>query len=103
MARSRSSSSSSSKWRYCNPSYYLKRPKRLALLLIVFVCASLFVWDRQNLVREHEVNKKKEKNSFNSSLSCVFYLFVWLLTKCDMNRRKIMGFNIFAGGNIDIK
>lgn len=54
MARIRSSSSSS-KFRYCNPSYYLKRPKRLALLLILFVSASSFVWDRQTLVREHEV------------------------------------------------
>ncbi|KAJ4826381.1 mannosyl-oligosaccharide alpha-1,2-mannosidase [Turnera subulata] len=59
MARTRSSSSSSSssssaKWRYCNPSYYLKRPKRLAFLFIGFVCASLLVWDRQTLVREHE-------------------------------------------------
>lgn len=54
MARSRSSSSSSS-WRYCNPSYYLKRPKRLAMLFIVFVSASFVVWDRQTLVREHEV------------------------------------------------
>ncbi|OMO76113.1 Glycoside hydrolase, family 47 [Corchorus capsularis] len=54
MARSRSSSSSSSKFRYCNPAYYLKRPKRLALLLIVFVSVSFFVWDRQTLVREHE-------------------------------------------------
>ncbi|XP_031247267.1 mannosyl-oligosaccharide 1,2-alpha-mannosidase MNS1-like [Pistacia vera] len=59
MARSRSSSSSSSKWRYCNPSYYLKRPKRLALLLIVFVSATLVVWDRQTLVREHEVEVSK--------------------------------------------
>lgn len=57
MARSRSSSSSSASswWRYCNPSYYLKRPKRLALLLIVFVSITLVVWDRQTLVREHEV------------------------------------------------
>ncbi|KAJ0076212.1 hypothetical protein Patl1_34916 [Pistacia atlantica] len=59
MARSRSSLSSSSKWRYCNPSYYLKRPKRLALLLIVFVSATLVVWDRQTLVREHEVEVSK--------------------------------------------
>ncbi|TYJ46003.1 hypothetical protein E1A91_A02G093700v1 [Gossypium mustelinum] len=58
MARSRSSSSSS-KFRYCNPSYYLKRPKRLALLLIVFVSATFFVWDRQTLVREHEVEVSK--------------------------------------------
>ncbi|KAL5825493.1 hypothetical protein ACOSQ3_021556 [Xanthoceras sorbifolium] len=57
MARSRSSSSSS--WRYCNPTYYLKRPKRLALLLIVFVSATLVVWDRQTLVREHEVEVSK--------------------------------------------
>ncbi|GFQ05649.1 mannosyl-oligosaccharide 1 2-alpha-mannosidase mns1 [Phtheirospermum japonicum] len=56
MARSRSSSST---WRYVNPAYYLKRPKRLALLLIVFVCASLVVWDRQTLVREHEEEMSK--------------------------------------------
>ncbi|XWS16619.1 hypothetical protein CRYUN_Cryun34aG0105600 [Craigia yunnanensis] len=58
MARTRSSSSSS-KLRYCNPSYYLKRPKRLALLLIVFVSASFFIWDRQTLVSEHEVELSK--------------------------------------------
>ncbi|GAB4849953.1 mannosyl-oligosaccharide alpha-1,2-mannosidase [Ancistrocladus abbreviatus] len=52
MARSRSSSSW---WRYLNPAYYLKRPKRLALLLIGFVLVSLVVWDRQTIVREHEV------------------------------------------------
>ncbi|PON53193.1 Glycoside hydrolase [Parasponia andersonii] len=56
MARSRSSSS---KLRYCNPAYYLKRPKRLALLFIAFVCVSFFVWDRQTLVREHEVEIAK--------------------------------------------
>ncbi|KAJ1429223.1 Six-hairpin glycosidase-like superfamily [Sesbania bispinosa] len=54
MARG-SRSVTSSKWRYCHPSYYLKRPKRLALLFIVFVCASLVVWDRQTLVSEHQV------------------------------------------------
>ncbi|KAK3427885.1 hypothetical protein EUGRSUZ_F04021 [Eucalyptus grandis] len=59
MARARSSSSSSSGWRYCNPSYYLKRPKRLALLFIAFVCVSLVVWDRQTLVSEHEVEISK--------------------------------------------
>ncbi|XP_044485674.1 mannosyl-oligosaccharide 1,2-alpha-mannosidase MNS1-like [Mangifera indica] len=58
MARSRSSSSSS-KWRYWNPSYYLKRPKRLAMVLIIFVSATLFVWDRQTLVREHQVEVSK--------------------------------------------
>lgn len=52
MARTRSSSSW---WRYLHPSYYLKRPKRLALLFIVFVCVSFVVWDRQTLVSEYEV------------------------------------------------
>lgn len=51
MARSRSSTSI---WRYANPAYYLKRPKRLALLFIAFVCVTLFIWDRQTLVKEHE-------------------------------------------------
>ncbi|XP_023000181.1 mannosyl-oligosaccharide 1,2-alpha-mannosidase MNS1-like [Cucurbita maxima] len=51
MARTRSSTS---KWRYCHPSYYLKRPKRLAFLFLAFVCASLLVWDRQTLLKEHE-------------------------------------------------
>ncbi|KVI05842.1 Glycoside hydrolase, family 47 [Cynara cardunculus var. scolymus] len=53
MARSRSSSSSTT-WRYINPAYYLKRPKRLALLFIAFVSVSFVFWDRQTLVREHE-------------------------------------------------
>ncbi|XP_062154182.1 mannosyl-oligosaccharide 1,2-alpha-mannosidase MNS1 [Alnus glutinosa] len=59
MARSSRSSSASTKWRYCHPSYYLKRPKRLALLFIAFVCCSLLVWDRQTLVREHEIEVSK--------------------------------------------
>ncbi|GJN01826.1 hypothetical protein PR202_ga19127 [Eleusine coracana subsp. coracana] len=53
MAR-RSSSSSSGAWRYLNPAYYLKRPKRLALLFIVFVTATFAFWDRQSLVSEYE-------------------------------------------------
>ncbi|KAA0059340.1 mannosyl-oligosaccharide 1,2-alpha-mannosidase MNS1 [Cucumis melo var. makuwa] len=59
MARTRSSTS---KWRYCHPSYYLKRPKRLAFLLVAFVCASLLVWDRQTLLREHEDELTKLKS-----------------------------------------
>ncbi|KAL1814288.1 hypothetical protein DCAR_0518424 [Daucus carota subsp. sativus] len=54
MARS-SRSLSTNRWRYINPAYYLKRPKRLAFLFIVFVCLSFLIWDRQTLVREHEV------------------------------------------------
>ncbi|KAJ4718777.1 alpha-1,2-Mannosidase [Melia azedarach] len=62
MARNRSSSSASSKWRYCNPAYYLKRPKRLALLFIVFVSATMVFWDRQTLVREHELEELKDNH-----------------------------------------
>ncbi|XP_073139333.1 mannosyl-oligosaccharide 1,2-alpha-mannosidase MNS1-like [Henckelia pumila] len=56
MARSRSSST---RWRFLNPAYYLKRPKRLALLFVLFVCATLLFWDRQTLVREHEEEVSK--------------------------------------------
>ncbi|KAK1414192.1 hypothetical protein QVD17_29933 [Tagetes erecta] len=52
MARTRSSSST--RLRYVNPAYYLKRPTRLAVLFMAFVFISFFVWDRQTLVREHE-------------------------------------------------
>ncbi|KAL9157287.1 hypothetical protein ABFS82_09G133300 [Erythranthe guttata] len=59
MARSRSSLST---WRYVNPAYYLKRPKRLALLFIVFVFATLLFWDRQTIFRDHEEEVEKLKN-----------------------------------------
>jgi len=58
MAR-RSSSSSSGAWRYLNPAYYLKRPKRLALLFFVFVAATFAFWDRQSLVSEYEVRPSR--------------------------------------------
>lgn len=59
MARSRSSSTN---WRLLNPAYYLKRPKRLASILILFVCATLVLWDRQTLVHEHEEELSKVKD-----------------------------------------
>ncbi|XP_047332909.1 mannosyl-oligosaccharide 1,2-alpha-mannosidase MNS1-like isoform X2 [Impatiens glandulifera] len=47
--------SSFSRCRNINPLYYLKQPKRLALLfLLAFVCLTFFNWDRQTLVRDHE-------------------------------------------------
>ncbi|AQK45938.1 Mannosyl-oligosaccharide 12-alpha-mannosidase MNS1 [Zea mays] len=58
MAR-RSSSSSSGAWRYLNPAYYLKRPKRLALLFFIFVAATFAFWDRQSLVSEYEVRPSR--------------------------------------------
>ncbi|AQK45953.1 Mannosyl-oligosaccharide 12-alpha-mannosidase MNS1 [Zea mays] len=63
MAR-RSSSSSSGAWRYLNPAYYLKRPKRLALLFFIFVAATFAFWDRQSLVSEYEPQSKDGINSF---------------------------------------
>lgn len=50
MARSRLSS----RWRYINPAYYLKRPKRLAFLFLIFVIGTFLFWDRQTLLTEHE-------------------------------------------------
>ncbi|PWA85792.1 alpha-mannosidase [Artemisia annua] len=50
----RSRSAPSIRWRYLNPAYYLKRPKQLALLFIVFVFVSFFVYDRHTILREHE-------------------------------------------------
>lgn len=55
MVRSRSSSSSWGPWRVLHPAYYLKRPRRLGILFVVFVLAYFAFWDRQTLVREHEV------------------------------------------------
>lgn len=75
MARTRSSSS---KWRFCNPSYYLKRPKRLAFLLVTFVCVSLVVWDRQTLLREHEVLFDLWV-SLNFLIVALAQILVWLL------------------------
>ncbi|KAM1657885.1 mannosyl-oligosaccharide 1,2-alpha-mannosidase MNS1-like [Malus sylvestris] len=69
MARVRSSSSS--RLRYCNPAYYLKRPQRLALLLIAFVCVTLVVWDRQTLLKEHEEEVAKLNEQLNHLKSLV--------------------------------
>ncbi|EES12812.1 hypothetical protein BDA96_06G226200 [Sorghum bicolor] len=64
MAR-RSSSSSSGAWRYLNPAYYLKRPKRLALLFFVFVAATFAFWDRQSLVSEYESEISRLEDDIN--------------------------------------
>ncbi|XP_078170731.1 alpha-mannosidase 1 [Carex rostrata] len=63
MARGRSSTSGL--WRYLNPAYYLKRPKRLALLFVVFVVVSFLFWDRQSLVREYESEVAKLTDKVN--------------------------------------
>ncbi|CAL5199278.1 unnamed protein product [Lathyrus oleraceus] len=45
---------SSSTLRYVQPRYYLKRPKRFALIILLFVSLAWFVYDRQLLNREHQ-------------------------------------------------
>ncbi|KAJ0677378.1 putative mannosyl-oligosaccharide 1,2-alpha-mannosidase [Helianthus annuus] len=82
MARTRSSSSI--RWRYLNPVYYLKRPTRLALLFIAFVFVSFIVWDRQTLVREHENGIRMELEGRLRSLcycSIVRFQFFLLLKR----------------------
>ncbi|KAK2358721.1 mannosyl-oligosaccharide 1,2-alpha-mannosidase MNS1 [Trifolium repens] len=46
--------SSSSALRYFQPRYYIKRPKRFALLILLFLSLAWFVYDRQLLNREHQ-------------------------------------------------
>nr|XP_029121605.1 mannosyl-oligosaccharide 1,2-alpha-mannosidase MNS1 isoform X2 [Elaeis guineensis] len=47
------SSSTSGRWRYRRPSYDLKRPRRMALVSIVFVVVTFGLCDRQSMVRKH--------------------------------------------------
>ncbi|KAE9601634.1 hypothetical protein Lal_00040660 [Lupinus albus] len=46
--------SSSSIWRYIQPRYYIKRPKRLALLFLFCISLTWLFYDRQSLNREHQ-------------------------------------------------
>ncbi|KAL3700603.1 hypothetical protein R1sor_018625 [Riccia sorocarpa] len=51
MARQKSQSS----WLRClSLSYYIRRPRRLALVCVFFVVSTFLIWDRQTLVREHQ-------------------------------------------------
>ncbi|KAK1327123.1 Mannosyl-oligosaccharide 1,2-alpha-mannosidase MNS1 [Acorus calamus] len=52
MARGNRASSSSGALRCLHPLYYLKRPKRLALLFIAFVLVTFVVCDRQTLMKD---------------------------------------------------
>ncbi|XP_062192381.1 mannosyl-oligosaccharide 1,2-alpha-mannosidase MNS1-like isoform X2 [Phragmites australis] len=54
MGRRSHSSSRAWPWRHLSPSYYLKRPARLALLFLGFVSATFAAWDRLSLVRDYE-------------------------------------------------
>jgi mannosyl-oligosaccharide alpha-1,2-mannosidase len=60
--RSQSSSSSSRAWRHLSPWYYLKRPTRLALLIVGFVAATFASWNRLSLVRDYEVRMMPAPN-----------------------------------------
>ncbi|XP_057421714.1 mannosyl-oligosaccharide 1,2-alpha-mannosidase MNS1-like [Lotus japonicus] len=52
--KSYSSSSTWRGWRYVQPRYYIKRPKRLALIIIVCIALTWLVYDRQLLNKEHQ-------------------------------------------------
>ncbi|CAN8268881.1 unnamed protein product [Cochlearia groenlandica] len=40
--------------KYLNPSYYLRRQSRLALLFFLFFSVSMVLWDRYSLARDHQ-------------------------------------------------
>ncbi|XP_061361554.1 mannosyl-oligosaccharide 1,2-alpha-mannosidase MNS1-like isoform X1 [Gastrolobium bilobum] len=54
MGKKSYSSSAWRGWRYFEPRYYMKRPKRLALVLVVCISVTWLVYDRQSLNREHQ-------------------------------------------------
>ncbi|CAK9233557.1 unnamed protein product [Sphagnum jensenii] len=54
MARPRAASS----WpRVLHPSYYLRRPRRLLVLVVFFVGTTFLLWDRHSLIQRHEVEE----------------------------------------------
>ncbi|KAK9097777.1 hypothetical protein Syun_024822 [Stephania yunnanensis] len=77
----RSSRSSSQRWRFISPSYYLKRPKRLALLFIGFVAVTFLVWDRQTLTRDYE----EEVHKLNEELTRLHNQLAELKLKAEEN------------------
>ncbi|KAK7255060.1 hypothetical protein RIF29_28462 [Crotalaria pallida] len=100
------SSSSSSKWRCFYPSYYLKRPQRLALLFIAFVFVSFFVWDRQTLLREHQVEVaelKKELTDLQNLLEEINNAHGGTVGKIDSRDKNIKSGNKAQDDPIDIE
>ncbi|CAL5011307.1 unnamed protein product [Urochloa decumbens] len=65
MGRRSHSSSSSRGWRHLSPWYYLKRPARLALLVVGFVAATFAAWDRLSLVRDYEAEISRLDDEVN--------------------------------------
>ncbi|KAL2338689.1 hypothetical protein Fmac_013135 [Flemingia macrophylla] len=61
MGKKPSFSSSPSAWRYLQPRYYIKRPKRLALLLTLCVSLAWLFYDRKSLSRGHQEDILKLK------------------------------------------
>ncbi|KAJ0264617.1 Mannosyl-oligosaccharide 1,2-alpha-mannosidase MNS2 [Hirschfeldia incana] len=62
MARSKAVVSSSGHhgiWKYFNPAYYLRRPRRLALLFFLFLSVSMVLWDRHSLSRDYQLEVSK--------------------------------------------
>ncbi|TKY54517.1 Mannosyl-oligosaccharide 1,2-alpha-mannosidase MNS1 [Spatholobus suberectus] len=61
MGKKSSYSSSTSTWRYLQPRYYIKRPKRLALVFIICVSLTWLFYDRKSLSRGHQEDILKLK------------------------------------------
>nr|KYP57533.1 Mannosyl-oligosaccharide 1,2-alpha-mannosidase IA [Cajanus cajan] len=59
MGKKSSFSSSTSVWRYLQPRYYIKRPKRLALVLIVCVSLAWILYERKSLSMGHQLEDVK--------------------------------------------
>ncbi|RZB55448.1 Mannosyl-oligosaccharide 1,2-alpha-mannosidase MNS1 [Glycine soja] len=64
MGKKSSSSSTSSVWRYLQPRYYIKRPKRLALVLMICVSITWLFYDRKSLNTGHQDDILKLKEEF---------------------------------------
>ncbi|RLN03036.1 mannosyl-oligosaccharide 1,2-alpha-mannosidase MNS1-like [Panicum miliaceum] len=84
MGRRSQSSSSSRAWRHLSPWYYLKRPARLAVLVVGFVAAAFAAWDRLSLVRDYEVRMMPAPNPIGAlpaGIWLVPVLALWYLKR----------------------
>ncbi|MED6207566.1 Mannosyl-oligosaccharide 1 2-alpha-mannosidase mns2 [Stylosanthes scabra] len=73
-AAASSSSSSSRTWRHVQPRYYVKRPKRLALLILLCLSVTWIFYDRQSLIRDHQeeiLRLQEEVANLHSALEAI--------------------------------
>ncbi|MED6216516.1 Mannosyl-oligosaccharide 1 2-alpha-mannosidase mns2 [Stylosanthes scabra] len=73
-ASAAASSSSSRTWRYVQPRYYVKRPKRLAFLILLCVSVTWIFYDRQSLIKDHQeeiLRLQEEVANLHSALEAI--------------------------------